>query len=38
MGGHGAHTEEMRYAYKIFVRNPEGMNNLIELGFDGRVI
>jgi hypothetical protein len=28
---------EMRYAYKILIGNPEGMNYLEDLGLDGRI-
>jgi hypothetical protein len=29
---------EMRNAYKIFIRNPQGKNHLGDLGVDGRII
>jgi hypothetical protein len=36
--GHVAHTKEMRNAYKILVRKPEGKTTLEDLGVNGMII
>jgi hypothetical protein len=36
--GHVAHIGEMRNAYKISVRRPEGRDHLLKLGIDWRII
>jgi hypothetical protein len=36
--GHVARTGEMRSAYKMLVRKPEGTNHLEDVGLDGNII
>jgi hypothetical protein len=35
---HAGHMGEIRNPYKILVGKSEGMNHLVDLGIDGRII